>query len=226
LRDGHAPRRLGPGRGERRGRNGCRAHRRLSSGLGRRNRRGSRRSRVLDERGHRGRNGRRAHRCWSIGIGRRNRCGSRRSRILDRRLGSEPVVEKDARGKRREERYGHDERRFHGHGETVVDPAERVLTMCELVAWSELPALQLFHALRDLARERTPCSPRALVKAGALVRAASHIPSEPRKATSTAALPRAHEFLEGGLGCRKGAERLRGDGRRARRSRRRAFPPR
>ena len=29
------------------------------------------------------------------------------------------VVDKDARRKRREERYGHDERRFHGHGQTV-----------------------------------------------------------------------------------------------------------
>ena len=28
-------------------------------------------------------------------------------------------MDEDARGKRREERYGHDERRFHGHGQTV-----------------------------------------------------------------------------------------------------------
>jgi hypothetical protein len=48
-------------------------------------------------------------------MGRRNRSGSRRSRVLERRLGPEAVVNEDARGKRREERYGHDERRFHGH---------------------------------------------------------------------------------------------------------------
>ena len=36
-----------------------------------------------------------------------------------KRLGPEAVVDEDARGKRREERYGHDERRFHGHGQTV-----------------------------------------------------------------------------------------------------------
>ena len=48
-----------------------------------------------------------------------NRSGSRRSRVLERRLGPEAVVDEDARGKRREERYGRDERRFHGHGQTV-----------------------------------------------------------------------------------------------------------
>jgi len=55
----------------------------------------------------------------SSGRGRRNRCGLRRSRVLGERLGPEAVVDEDARGKRREERYGHDERRFHGHGQTV-----------------------------------------------------------------------------------------------------------
>ena len=59
------------------------------------------------------------HRRWSIGMGRRNRSGSRRSRVLERRLGPEAVVDEDARGKRREKRYGSDERRFHGHGQTV-----------------------------------------------------------------------------------------------------------
>ena len=52
-------------------------------------------------------------------MGRRNRSGSRRSRLLERRLGPEAVVDEDARGKRREEHYGHDKRRFHGHGRTV-----------------------------------------------------------------------------------------------------------
>ena len=41
-------------------------------------------------------------------MGRRNRSGSRRRRVLEGRLGPEAVVDKDARGKRREERYGHD----------------------------------------------------------------------------------------------------------------------
>src|SRR5208282_5782390 len=50
------------------------------------------------------------------GLGRRNRCGSRRSLVLGIRLGPERVVDEDARDKRREERYGHDERRFHSHG--------------------------------------------------------------------------------------------------------------
>jgi hypothetical protein len=96
-----------------------RAHRRRSIGMGRHNRSGSRRGRVLDERGRRGRNSRRAHKRRSSGIGLRNRSGSRRGRVLERRLGPEAVVDEDARGKRREERYGHDERRFHGHGQTV-----------------------------------------------------------------------------------------------------------
>jgi hypothetical protein len=53
------------------------------------------------------------------------------ARVLDRRLGPEAVVDEDARGKCCEERYGRDERRFHASwSDHVVDPAERVLTMC------------------------------------------------------------------------------------------------
>ena len=63
-------------------------------------------------------------------MGRRNRSGPRRSRVVERRLGPEAVVDEDARGKRREERYGYDERRFHrSWADCVVDPAGRVLTM-------------------------------------------------------------------------------------------------
>ena len=56
-------------------------------------------------------------------MGRRDRSGSRRGRVLERRLGPEAVVDEDARGKRREERYGHDESLFHGHGAAAVDLA-------------------------------------------------------------------------------------------------------
>ena len=113
LRGGHAPWRLGLGRGGRRGRSGRQAHRHRSSGLGR-----------------------------------RNRCGSRRS-VLDERLGPEAVVDEDARGKRCEERHGHDECRFHGHGKTVVDLAERVLTMCFTRIEIDNPSKKRLELMKD-----------------------------------------------------------------------------
>jgi hypothetical protein len=82
----------------------------------------------------------RAHRRRSIGMGRHNRSGSRRGRVLDERLGPGAVVDEDARGKGREERQGHDECRFHGHGETGADLAKRVLTMCFTRIEMDLPS--------------------------------------------------------------------------------------
>ena len=97
--------------------------------MGRRNRSDSRRGRVVDEREHRYRNRHRAHRRWSIGRGRRNRSNWRWSRVLEERLSPVAVVDEDVRGKRREECYGHDGRRFRGHGQTMSSITRRVLTM-------------------------------------------------------------------------------------------------
>ena len=93
--------------------------------------------------------GRRAHRRWSIGWAVAIdpvRVGAASSK---KRLGPEAVVDEDARGKRRKERYGHDERRFHGHGQTVVSSIlpKEVPNHAWFHAWIEMddpPSPQLF----------------------------------------------------------------------------------
>ena len=80
-------------------------------------------------------------------------------------------MDEDPRGKRCEERHVHDGCRFHGHG-TVVDRAEKVLTICFTRIGNGRSQQEAALALRWTPVHRLRCRARIPVFVSAYLRAA------------------------------------------------------